>query len=286
MRNFVDEIVLAILCCLLSLLASKSEIAIVGLLAAVVLICICAYANKPVRISAQILFCLCAIVIGDVFFYLPVVVYLALRERSWLVRLIWIAPLVGVMALNASGVTGSYGIGLQVQGSLIAEGLAASGIADAFEVVVSVEVLLCAIAVVLAVRNLRETSEREAYRFAYDNLREGYLSLTQAAGQNTEEDNETARLIAHEAERFADLTERGHPPGKKRLEQTTTRTPCKHTGAPKRQRLRRRPRKGVCSASYCSSSLGFRSVVRSSWSSASNLSSPRITAARSRALGS
>lgn len=74
--------------------------------------------------------------------------------------------------------------------------------------VVGVEVLLCAIAVVLAVRNLRETSEREAYRFAYDDLREGYLSLMQAAGQNTEEDNETARLIAHEAERFADLTER------------------------------------------------------------------------------
>lgn len=161
MRNFVDEIVLALLCCLFSLLASKSEIAIVGLLATVVLICICAYANKPVRISAQILFCLCAAVIGDVFFYLPAVVYLALHERSWLVRLIWIAPLVGVMALNASGVTGSYGIGLQVQGSLIAEGLAAAGIADAFEVVVSVEVLLCAIAVVLAVRNLRETSERE-----------------------------------------------------------------------------------------------------------------------------
>ena len=107
-----------------------------------------------------------------------------------------------------SGVTGSYGIGLQVQGSLIAEGLAAAGIADAFEVVVGVEVLLCAIAVVLAVRNLRETSEREAYRFAYDDLREGYLSLMQAAGQNTEEDNEIARLIAHEAERFADLTER------------------------------------------------------------------------------
>ena len=205
MRNFVDEIVLALLCCLFSLLASKSEIAIVGLLATVVLICICAYANKLVRISAQILFCLCAAVIGDVFFYLPAVVYLALHERSWLVRLIWIAPLVGVMALNASGVTGSYGIGLQVQGSLIAEGLAAAGIADAFEVVVSVEVLLCAIAVVLAVRNLRETSEREAYRFAYDDLREGYLSLMQAAGQNTEEGNETARLIAHEAER---LTER------------------------------------------------------------------------------
>lgn len=208
MRNFVDEIVLALLCCLFSLLASKSEIAIVGLLATVVLICICAYANKLVRISAQILFCLCAAVIGDVFFYLPAVVYLALHERSWLVRLIWIAPLVGVMALNASGVTGSYGIGLQVQGSLIAEGLAAAGIADAFEVVVSVEVLLCAIAVVLAVRNLRETSERKAYRFAYDDLREGYLSLMQAAGQNTEEGNETARLIAHEAERFADLTER------------------------------------------------------------------------------
>ena len=66
MRNFVDEIVLALLCCLFSLLASKSEIAIVGLLAAVVLICICAYANKPVRISAQILFCLCAIVVGDI----------------------------------------------------------------------------------------------------------------------------------------------------------------------------------------------------------------------------
>lgn len=111
MRNFVDEIVLALLCCLFSLLASKSEIAIVGLLAAVVLICICAYANKPVRISAQILFCLCAIVVGNIFFYLPAVVYLALHERSWLVRLIWIAPLVGVMALNASGVTGSYGIG-------------------------------------------------------------------------------------------------------------------------------------------------------------------------------
>ena len=173
MRNFVDEIVLALHCCLLSLLASKSEIAIVGLLATVVLICICAYANKPVRISAQILFCLCAIMVGDIFFYLPVVVYLALRERSWLVRLIWIAPLVGVMALNASGVTGSYGIGLQVRGSLIAEGLAAAGIAGAFEVVMSIEVLLCAIAVVLAVRNLRETSEREAYRFAYDDLREG-----------------------------------------------------------------------------------------------------------------
>lgn len=208
MRNFVDEIVLAILCCLVSLLASKSDLAIVGVLAAVVLISICAYANKPVRISAQVLFYLCATMIGDVFFYLPVVVYLALRERSWLVRLIWIAPLVGVMALNASGVTGSYGIGLQVRGSLIAEGLTAAGIAGAFEVVMSIEVLLCAIAVVLAVRNLRETSERESYRFAYDDLREGYLSLMQAAGQNTEEDNETARLIAHEAERFADLTER------------------------------------------------------------------------------
>ena len=208
MRNFVDEIVLALLCCLFSLLASKSEIAIVGLLATVVLICICAYANKPVRISAQILFCLCAAVIGDVFFYLPAVVYLALHERSWLVRLIWIAPLVGVMALNASGVTGSYGIGLQVQGSLIAEGLAAAGIAGGVEVVVGVEVLLCAVGVGLAVRSLRETSEREAYRLAYDDLREGYLSLMQAAGQNTEEDNETARLIAHEAERFADLTER------------------------------------------------------------------------------
>lgn len=144
MRNFVDEIVLALLCCLFSLLASKSEIAIVGCSPAVVLIRICAYANKPVRISAQILFCLCAIVVGNIFFYLPAVVYLALHERSWLVRLIWIAPLVGVMALNASGVTGSYGIGLQVQGSLIAEGLAAAGIADAFEVVVGVEVLLCA----------------------------------------------------------------------------------------------------------------------------------------------
>lgn len=213
MRNFVDEIVLAILCCLVSLLANKSDLAIVGVLAAVVLISICAYANKPVRISAQVLFYLCAIMIGDVFFYLPVVVYLALRERSWLVRLLWVAPLVGVMALNASGVTGSYGIGLQVRGSLIAEGLTAegltaAGIAGAFEVAMSIEVLLCVIAVVLAVRNLRETSEREAYRFAYDDLREGYLSLMQATAQNTEENNETAQLIAHEAERFADLTER------------------------------------------------------------------------------
>ena len=57
-------------------------------------------------------------------------------------------------------------------------------------------------------RNLRETSEREAYRFAYDNLREGYLSLMQATAQSAEEDRETAQLIAHEAERFADLTER------------------------------------------------------------------------------
>lgn len=165
MRNFVDEIVLALLCCLFSLLAGKSEIAIVGPLAAVVLICICAYANKPVRISAQVLFYLCAIVIGDVFFYLPVVVYLALRERSWLVRLLWIAPLVGAMALNASGVTGSYGIGLQVQGSLIAEGLAASGIANAFETVMGIEVLLCAIAVVLAVRNLARDERARSIPF-------------------------------------------------------------------------------------------------------------------------
>lgn len=208
MRNFVDEIVLAILCCSFSLLASKSELAIVGLLAAVVLICICAYASKPVRISAHVLFYLCAIVISSIFFYLPVVVYLALRERSWLVRLLWITPLVGVMALNASGVTESYGIGLQLQGSLIATGLAARGIASAFGAVMGIEVLLCAIAVVLAVRNLRETSEREAYRFAYDDLREGYLSLIQAAAQNTEANNETAQLIAHETERFADLTER------------------------------------------------------------------------------
>lgn len=208
MRNFVDEIVLAILCCLFSLLASKSDLAIVGVLAAVVLISICAYANKPVRISAQVLFYLCAIMIGDVFFYLPVVVYLALRERPWLVRLLWIAPLVGVIALNAFGVTGSYGIGLQLQGSLIAAGLAALGIAGAFEAVMGIEVLLCAIAVVLAVRNLRETSEREAYRFAYDDLREGYLSLMHATAHSAEEDRETAQLIAHEAERFADLTER------------------------------------------------------------------------------
>lgn len=127
MRNFVDEIVLALLCCLFSLLASKSEIAIVGLLATVVLICICAYANKLVRISAQILFCLCAAVIGDVFFYLPAVVYLALHERSWLVRLIWIAPLVGVMALNASGVTGRTASACKCRGLLLQKGLLRQG---------------------------------------------------------------------------------------------------------------------------------------------------------------
>ncbi|MBS6248623.1 MAG: response regulator transcription factor [Eggerthella sp.] len=112
------------------------------------------------------------------------------------------------MALNASGVTGSYSIGLQLQGSLIAAGFAALDIPGVFEAVVSIETLLCAIAVVLAVRNLRETSEREAYRFAYDDLREGYLSLIQAAVQSAEKDNETAQLLAHETERFADLTER------------------------------------------------------------------------------
>ncbi len=208
MRSFIDEIVLTILCCLFSLLASKSELAIVGLLAAVVLICICSCASKSVRISVQVLFYLCAIVISDIFFYLPVVVYLALRERPWLVRLLWIAPLVSAMALNASGVTGSYSIGLQLQGSLIAAGFAALDIPGVFEAVVSIETLLCAIAVVLAVRNLRETSEREAYRFAYDDLREGYLSLIQAAVQSAEKDNETAQLLAHETERFADLTER------------------------------------------------------------------------------
>ena len=99
MEEYVDEIILMAACVATSLLVADANLVIVGLLLSVALVSICSIATTPYRNVAQVTFLVCTLVLSPAFFFLPVCAYVMLHERRWLLRVIWVAPLVAALSV-------------------------------------------------------------------------------------------------------------------------------------------------------------------------------------------
>lgn len=148
MDEVVDEIAILVLCVMLLIWQGVDFFAPVGCAAVVAMACLCHCLMAPGRVGVQCLFYIGAAFWTDFAIYLPVAVYAALRERSWVVRLLWLVPL----AVQV------------VRGVLL-------------PVVLLCLAVLCAVAAVMAIRAVRSRSERDGLRFAYDDMRERQLAL-------------------------------------------------------------------------------------------------------------
>lgn len=182
MDEGIDKIALVVICGILAILSESSEFGVAGALASVILVCICALAKPAIRIIALTAFSICAVFSTDLAFFLPVAAYLSMHEHIWSVRLVWLLPLV----ICAS----QYRLATSLPPSTTA-----------------MVAILCAVASCLAIHSIRIASDMSGSLFAYDNLRERYLSLLQQMKQssNTDATQEIQRI---ENECFAGLTER------------------------------------------------------------------------------
>ncbi len=194
-NDIADEISILFLCALAALFVGGSPFIIAGFLAAVVLVCVCWLAKAPAAHAAQWLFCVAAMLFHPLTCFLPVVAYLSMHERAWTLRLPWLASL---------GVTACASLAFAFNGGSGFLGAALSDLA-APAVQLVVVAVLCAIATVLAVRDVRESSERRGLRFACDDLRERNIALQAKLNAAAATDNDQQ---SHEAEVFSDLTER------------------------------------------------------------------------------
>lgn len=150
MDDFVDQIMLLALCGLLLLGTPTEPFAVAAALAAVALGCLrpaCAplwlrYAAMGAFLAATMAWSFWAI-------FLPLVAYAGLRERSWPLRLAWIAALAAALARQQLPPSAELGIAV-----------------------------LCAVAAILAIRQTRNAAERQAMQAARDGLRERLMELT------------------------------------------------------------------------------------------------------------
>ena len=152
MNTLLDEIIMLLLCTVLVVFFATPQAGIVAFLLAVILICACWLAHPNVKVVALALACMLPLVLSSWIAFLGLVAYLALHQRSWVVRLFWIVPLVGVTALSTTSPQ-----------------------------LAALSVLICAIAVLLAIRDVRTASEIAGLRFAYDEVRERYLNQKPAS---------------------------------------------------------------------------------------------------------
>lgn len=142
MERIIDEIMLLALCVALMVSEPASAFAIIGMLAAMVVVCVC-----EVSPIASIRYaCICAYVASALFLPellapLPLVAYECVAQRSSVVRFVWIVVL--LFDLVRFGWWPLAGV-----------------------------VLLCGIASAMAVRTARNLAERSAMRSIRDGLRE------------------------------------------------------------------------------------------------------------------
>ncbi len=172
MNTLLDEIIVLLLCTVLVVFFATPHTGIVAFLLAVILACVCWLARPSIRVVALAAACVLPFVLGSWIAFLGLVTYLALHQRSWIVRLAWIVPLVGVALLP---------------------------IASPQLVVLSA--LICTVAVLLAIRDIRTASEITGLRFAYDEVRERYLHQTPATSAATTNPTPTQSYLS-------DLTKR------------------------------------------------------------------------------
>lgn len=150
MEDFVDQIMLLALCGLLLLGMPPEPFAVAAALAAVALGCL-RPAGAPLwlRYAAMGAFLLAAMAWSFWTVFLPLAAYAGLRERSWPLRLAWLAALAAALARQQ--LPPSAGLGIAA---------------------------LCAVAAVLAIRQTRSAAERQAMQAARDGLRERLMELT------------------------------------------------------------------------------------------------------------
>ena len=176
MEDYLDEMSLFALCCVLLIAHPFDPFAIAGLLAAVTMVC-ASNASAPVRIGVEVAFTTIACASSALFAFLPVAAYRLMHERPWAVRLAWVVPLI------LHGAT--FGMdALWVQGCAI-----------------------CIVACALAVRDARTVTERSGLTRAYDELRERTIALA-----NREADGARAADAPNDSTSqpalFEDLTQR------------------------------------------------------------------------------
>lgn len=160
MTDYVDEICLLLVCCLAGLVYPGDPMMIVGFLAAIVVVCASLVKYASVRITLQIIFAGVACFSFSLLCFMPLAAYAMMHERSWGARLLWVVPL----CVNGA-------LGLAWQPLIWAS-------------------VLCAIASIMAIKDVRAASEHASLQQAYDLLREQTFSNTEAARETEQSAHE------------------------------------------------------------------------------------------------
>ena len=162
MEEYFDEIILLVACAAVSLCFADANHVVIGILLSISLVCICDMAGLRWRIIAQLAFLICTLC-----------AYAMLHERMWLLRVVWVVPLVAAL---------SFGGCAAVECAVIA--------------------IACAAAVLMGVKDARVHAECAGMRFAFDDLRERNLELL------SEREPDAAVDADRVVEPFCNLTER------------------------------------------------------------------------------
>ncbi len=155
MERMIDEICVVLMSAVFAVLSGDQSFGILGFLASIILICawecsrnaLGGRRGEVVRAGLICAFCACAL-FTPVLFFLPVAAYLGLHERAKPVRILFAAPLIVHAAQTGA---------IEPQWMVCCVG--------------------CAVAALLAVRDVREASERSGLRFAFDDAREENLQM-------------------------------------------------------------------------------------------------------------
>lgn len=175
MEEFSDEIVLLGLCSAWAI-GLGNPFSIAGFLMAIAFICLRRLVPFPGVALAEGIFCIAVVAAPGAFGpFLPLCTYGALQTRPWCLRLLWLIPL-GILAFLSPSM-------------------------------ILPTALLCFAAGVLAIRDVRQRSQREGFRFGYDTLRENNLSLSARIGELSQAADSGA-TPTDGAQVFSDLTER------------------------------------------------------------------------------
>ena len=179
MEEYFDEIILLVACAAVSLCFADANHVVIGILLSVSLVCICDMVGLRWRIIAQLAFLICAFAFPAVLPFLPVCAYVMLHERMWLLRVVWVVPL--VVALSFGGCAA-------VEGAVIA--------------------IACAAAVLMGVKDARMRAERMGMRFAFDDLLSERELDTRTQGVQGASGMQAQDAQARTAGPFCNLTER------------------------------------------------------------------------------
>lgn len=186
MEEYFDEIILIVACAAVSFCFADANHVVIGILLSISLVCICDMMGPSWRVVAQLAFLVCTLALPSVLPFLPVCAYAMLHERMWLLRIVWVAPLVGAL---------SFGGCAAVEGAVIA--------------------IACAAAVLMGIKDARVHAERAGMRFAFDDLRERNLGLlsereldTRTQGVQGASGMQAQDAQARTAGPFCNLTER------------------------------------------------------------------------------